>query len=45
MDNSDIFVFTFLVVPSFIVFVFLTIREFAQAGEKDFNPDADKRLP
>ena len=45
MDNADIFLFTLLVVPAFIVFAFLTIREFAQAGESGFKPDADKRLP
>ncbi|NKI90791.1 hypothetical protein HBN54_003401 [Hymenobacter sp. 1B] len=44
MDNADIFLFTLLVVPAFIVFAFLTIREFAHAGESDFKPDSDKRL-
>ena len=44
MDNSDILVFTLLVVPSFMVFVFLTIREFGRAGDSDFKPERDKRL-
>mgnify|MGYP000149399298 CR=1 FL=1 len=44
MDNTDILVFTLFVVPSFIVFVFLTLREFGQAGKSSFNPESDKRL-
>ena len=42
MDNSDICIFTFLVVPSFLVFVVATIREFAKAGKNDLDPEADK---
>lgn len=44
MDNSDILVFTVLVVPAFIVFAYITIKEFARAGDRDFKPQADSRL-
>ena len=44
MDNVDILVFTVLVVPSFMVFVFLTIREFGKLGDDSFKPESDKRL-
>ena len=44
MDNTDIFVFTLLVVPAFIVFAFLTIREFSRVGTEGYKPDADTRL-
>ena len=42
MDNVDIFIFTFLVVPAFLFFVVATIREFAKAGKSDLDPEADK---
>ena len=44
MDNTDIFVFTLFVVPAFIVFAVLTIREFSRAGAATHKPDADTRL-
>jgi len=44
MDNSDIYLFTFLVIPSFLVFVFLTVRKFSRVGDADFKQDADTRL-
>lgn len=44
MDNSDILLFTILVVPLFLVFIFVTIREFARAGDSDFKPNSDSRL-
>lgn len=44
MDNTDIFVFTLFVVPAFIVFAFLTIREFSRAGAEGHQPDADTRF-
>lgn len=44
MDNVDIIIFTVLVVPSFLVFVFLTIREFGKASDDSFKPESDKRL-
>ena len=44
MDNTDIFLFTFLVVPSFIVFVFLTVREFSRIDDTDFKQDSDTRF-
>ena len=44
MDNADIFVFTLLVVPIFLVFGVLTIREFSRAGTEANKPDADTRL-
>ena len=44
MDNTDIFVFTLFVVPAFIVFAVLTIREFGRAGAETHKPDADTRL-
>ena len=44
MENSDIILFTVLVVPLFLVFIFFTMREFARAGESDFKPDSDSRL-
>lgn len=44
MDNTDIFVFTLLVVPAFIAFAFLTIREFSRVGTEGHKPDADTRL-
>jgi len=44
MENSDIFLFTILVVPLFLVFIFITIREFARAGDSDFKPNSDSRL-
>lgn len=44
MDNVDIFIFTALVVPLFAVFAFITMREFAKAGENGFKPDSDERL-
>ena len=44
MNNVDIFLFTFLVIPSFIVFVFLTVREFSQIGDDNFKQDSDTRF-
>jgi len=44
MDNTDIFVFTLLVVPAFLVFAVLTIREFSRAGAASHKPDADTRF-
>ena len=44
MDNSDIFLFTILVVPLFAVFGFVTIREFTRAGGSDYKPEADTRF-
>ena len=44
MENSDIFLFTGLVVPAFIAFIIITIKEFSQAGKKDYQPQADARL-
>ena len=44
MENSDIFLFTILVVPAFIAFIFMTIKEFSQAGKSDFKPQTDSRL-
>jgi len=44
MDNSDIFLFTLVVVPLFLVFGFITLREFARAGSKEYKPESDTRL-
>lgn len=44
MDNTDIFVFTLFVVPAFIVFAVMTIREFSRAGDASHKPDADTRF-
>lgn len=44
MDNADIIIFTALVVPAFVVFIFLTVREFKRIGKDSFKPDFDKRL-
>ena len=44
MDNADILLFTLVVVPLFLVFGYLTIREFARAGSSDYKPDSDTRL-
>lgn len=44
MENTDIFLFTIVVVPLFLVFGFITIREFARAGSDDYKPQSDTRL-
>ena len=44
MDNADIFVFTLFVVPAFIVFAVMTIREFSRAGAANDKLDADTRF-
>ena len=44
MDNSDIFLFTLVVVPLFLVFGFITLREFARAGSEEYKPKPDTRL-
>ena len=44
MDNTDIFIFTLFVVPAFLVFAVLTIREFSRAGTVGNKPDADTRF-
>ncbi len=44
MDNADILLFTLVVVPLFLVFGYLTIKEFARAGSNDYKPESDTRL-
>ena len=44
MDNADILLFTLVVVPLFLVFGYLTIKEFARAGGNDYKPESDTRL-
>ena len=44
METSDIFLFTLLVVPAFIFFMVVTIREFNRAGSADYKHDSDTRF-
>ena len=44
MDNADLFLFTLLVVPAFIFFGYLTIREFNRAGNEEYKHNSDTRL-
>ena len=44
MDNTDIFHFTYLVSPSFLVFVFVTVREFRRVDDSNFKQNADTRF-